>query len=262
MLENHSDIWHRLWIIIIKLLNNHITKNIGGFGTPINSMLPVVESAFRMDAAQRIRAFECWNKLIDNFSKETNENCIAKRIKLLIIPLKLNNAKTEDIALAKFDTWWHLIRSFEYKSERFCNDVFVPFLHFVFGKPGTTKPGVVGTQLSNRLKRKSLEAFVEIVGHSDCECSIDIPKLKDKILNMKLLVNNWNDWMFCLSNAFKNASNPAVYEVSTKNYLKCTWKSMVQLIAELPDNAVRRDIFTEMLSCILNMLKVGKDTIT
>lgn len=247
LLESQDENWYRLWIIFIKLLKNQITKSMSNTGSPINSMLPVVEMAFKMDIPNRCKAFLCWNVLIDNFSTETNETYINKRIKLLVIPLTSNNAKVEETALAKLNTWWHLIRSFYLHMDKISNVVLMPFLNFCFGKFMSEKPIFIPGMISETTKAQCVQAFINILGHSNCEECVSLPKLKRKLLTPKMLVDNWREWLYFLSIALKTCvENDQI----TNKQIQCLWKSFISTIGELPDNNIRRDLFMEALGVL------------
>ncbi|KAH9645890.1 hypothetical protein HF086_010089 [Spodoptera exigua] len=252
LLIHKSGVWHRVWIVYIKLLKHQITQAMGSIGTPINSMLPVVEAAFKLDVENRCKAFECWTVLIDSFSTETNESNINKRIKLLIIPLKSNNAKAEETALAKFKCWWHLLEKFQNKIDKFIDTILVTFLHFCFGRHNATdKTIIVPGQISMSLKKLCIQAIVDLVGHVNCDGCTELPKLKGKMISTKNLVDNWNHWIFSLTSTIMMSANSE--EGLTKQQMTCLWKSFLRTIGELPENTIRKDLFSEMLS-ILELL--------
>lgn len=255
LLIHKSGIWHRVWMVYIKLLKHQITQAMGSIGTPINSMLPVVEAAFKLDVDNRCKAFECWTVLIDSFSTETNESNINKRIKLLIIPLRSNNAKAEETALAKFKCWWHLLEKFQNKIDKFIDTILVTFLHFCFGKHNATdKTIIVPGQISLPLKKLCIQAIVDLVGHVNCDGCTELPKLKGKMINTKNLVDNWNHWIFSLTSTIMMSANSD--EGLTKQQMTCLWKSFLLTIGELPENTIRKDLFSEMLSILVHLVQV------
>ncbi|XP_063359318.1 telomere-associated protein RIF1 isoform X2 [Cydia amplana] len=243
LLTSGSVLWHRIWIIFIKLLKAQITMNKPGVGSPINSMLPVVEMAFKMDVKSRCRAFECWNVLIDNFSAETNELFVNKRIKLLIIPLRSNNAKVEETALAKLDTWWHLIKQYQARVDE---RMLYPFLHFCFGRHIPEKTVLIPGMISPTVKKNCVETFVEMVGHVNCEGCVSKPRLKSKIISPKILVDHWSDWIHSLKMAIKVSAEEEVG--IGKQPITCVWKSFMMTIAEMPENNIRKDLFNDLLT--------------
>ncbi|KAJ8725752.1 hypothetical protein PYW08_003935 [Mythimna loreyi] len=255
LLHKGSEVWHRIWIVFVRLLKHQVTQLLGSIGTPINSMLPVVESAFKMDVDNRCRAFECWNVLIDSFSTETIESNINKRIKLLIIPLKSNNAKAEATALAKFKCWWHLIKKFQNKIDRLIDVILLSFLHFCFGKYNATdKTLLIPGQISMTVKKQCIQAIVDMIGHvDDCGGCTELPKLSGKLINTKNLVDNWNQWVFSLTSAIMLSTNTD--NGLTKQQMTCLWKSYLRTIGELPENNIRKDLFSEMLSILSQLVK-------
>lgn len=255
LLHKGSNVWHRVWIVFIRLLKHQVTQLLGPVGTPINSMLPVVESAFKVDVANRCKAFECWMVLIDSFSTETNESNINKRLKLLVIPLKSNNAKAEATALAKFKCWWHLIVKFQNKIDKFIDIILVSFLHFCFGKHNATeKPALIPGQISMAVKKQCIQAIVDIVGHVDCDGCTGLPKISGKLINTENLVNNWNHWIYSLTSAIMMSATTD--NGLTKQQMTCLWKSYIRTIGELPDNNIRKDLFSEILSILSQLVKV------
>ncbi|XP_038215854.1 telomere-associated protein RIF1 [Zerene cesonia] len=255
LLEDGSDHWHRLWMVCVKLLKNQITKNINSaVACPINSMLPVVEAAFKMDVKNRCQAFQCWNVLIDNFSSEANEVYMNKRIKLLLIPLVSNNAKVEETALAKFDTWWHFIVKFHTIMPQFSDTVLLPFLQFCFGKPVVSnKPTIIPGLLSEETKKLTLQCFANIFAHYNCTGCVDMPKLENKLITTTHLVTNWKHWLNALSVVIKIGSDSG--DKILIKQTKCAWKSFVAIVGELPENNVRKDFFIELLAMLQKSLQ-------
>ncbi|XP_042870341.1 telomere-associated protein RIF1-like isoform X2 [Penaeus japonicus] len=118
------------WRLIVEILGKELHP-----GTSlINGLLEVVEKGFKsLKAEIRIEAFKCWQSLIDNFSLDEAVLTHSKRLKLLLAPLKANNAKTEDIALAKLLSWWHLVCKLGKKATSNFDLVIAPLLRFCFG---------------------------------------------------------------------------------------------------------------------------------
>lgn len=259
MIEKSQNTWHRLWIIFVKLLKESITRQKHGGVSPINVLLPVVECAFKMRTEDRCRAFECWKELINSFSKEQNENHVQKRVRLLMIPLKSNNTKTESTALGKLDTWWHLIRSFENRLEKFIDLIVIPFLHLCYGKHDAN---IAGTSLfsmayfhSAAVKKVCVEMFVEMTGHVNCQGCTKIPRLTKRIMNLKHLIDYWNDWVNSLSSAIKIAGE--VNDDAMKQCVSCMWKSLLLTICELPPNNIRKDLFNVLLNIVQQLPRVS-----
>lgn len=256
LLEAGNEVWYRLWIIFTKLLKSQITKNMSSFGSPINSMLPVVETAFKMNVKNRCRAFQCWNALIDNFAVEANEPYVNKRLRLLIIPLASNNAKVEETALAKLNTWLHLIRSFEGKIGSLSHIVLLPFMFFCFGKPSVgDKPVSAPGLLTINTKRQVLEAFSYIIGHTDCDCVVYMPKLNNKILTHDVLIDHWR----LLTNSLTITIRICVDDDSDSvtQHFKCIWKSIIADISKIPNCTTKYNLFYELLQMLQVLLQVS-----
>ncbi|XP_034840376.1 telomere-associated protein RIF1-like [Maniola hyperantus] len=251
LLKNRSNYWYRLWIIFIKLLKGQITKCSYSTVSPINTLLPCVEMAFKLDVKNRCRAFLCWNAIIDNFSKEPNEALLDKRLKLLMVPLTANNAKIEETALAKLKTWWYLITCFEAKLDKYLELVVMPFLIFCFGRPGGNV--LIPGKICAKTKIESVQAFINIIGHSQCEGCVPLPRLNTKLLNTKLLVNHYRHWIHSISSAIRICVEQN--DEFTKEQIKCVWKSFIMTIGELPENNIRRDLFNEALIMLDELTK-------
>lgn len=259
MLESGDDRWHILWIMFVKLLKQEITKSRPKLGSPINYMLPVVEAAFKLDITNRYYAFKCWRVLVDNFSAETNENVVNKRIKLLVIPLKSNNAKVQETALAKFDTWWHFIGKYEPWIQNHIDTIFIPFLQFCFGNPkhtGDTNVLVPG-QLSSQLKYLSLLALVESVGHIDCTGCVpeEFPKLKKRVLNPRVLQDSLPLWILAVKTAIKICGEAAFNQEENRKWMCCIWNSFLSVSSRLPENA-KKDVVGKLLTMVTSIVEV------
>lgn len=262
MIQQSQEHWYRLWIIFVKLLKENITRPKFETGSPINALLPVVEAAFKMTPENRCRAFQCWKILITSFSRdryiEQNEYQLQKRLKLLMIPLKSNNARTECTAIAKLHTWWHLIKSFEDKLENITNLIVLPFLHLCFGKHDVNI--VATTFLPFRfpgpaVKKLCIEMFVEMTGHVLCNGCTKVPQLKKRIISLKQLIDYWNDWVYSLSSAIKMAGE--VNDVALHQCVSCMWKNFLITLCELPPNNIRKDLFNDLLNIVEQLIKVS-----
>lgn len=96
---------------------------------------------------------------------------MAKRIKVICIPLNANNSKIESISLKKLEVWWHLI-NFVYKDiSQFATEILMPFLGFCFGPLGDTPLMSIKMQIScpspgkrfNKTKTASIDALLQLL---------------------------------------------------------------------------------------------------
>lgn len=256
LLQNGNGLWSRLWIVLIKLLKNQVTQPLGAIGSPINSMLPVVENAFKMDVDNRCKAFECWSVLMESFAIEINETNMSKRIKLLLIPLKSNNAKVENCALVKFNCWYTLLLRFQMNLDKYLDNILISFLQFCFGKYNVTDrntlvPGLISTEVT----KKCVQAMVEMVGHVKCNGCTDLPKLEEKAITTKHLVDNWSQWIYSLTKTVMVTVNSE--SGLTTQQISCLWKSFLVTIGDLPENNIRKDLYIDMLSILSNIVEVN-----
>ncbi|XP_056007115.1 telomere-associated protein RIF1-like isoform X2 [Ostrea edulis] len=112
-------------------------------GSFINMLLPIMELAFKGSNEVKVRAFQAWQVLIDNFATNHDILTCPKRIKLVMQVLKSNNAKTEAVAMAKLDVWWHFIWLLGSKASASFEQVCLPLIQFCVG--GSKGGGGLGT---------------------------------------------------------------------------------------------------------------------
>ena len=151
------------WNICVKLLGRHLHSGAG----LINGLMTVVEKAFKQkDVAALVEAaFRSWMVLMDNFALAQQILNTPKRVKLLMRPLTVNNAKAESTTLQKFSAWWHLIYLLGSNNHLHLDAVVLPFLKFCYGhKTEFTKeeepvvdPNSPATPISPVKKHSSME---------------------------------------------------------------------------------------------------------
>ncbi|XP_022090786.1 telomere-associated protein RIF1-like isoform X2 [Acanthaster planci] len=144
-----TDLKSTLVAEMMKLFANkcevHVLKTWGNFvtllgkvlhkgGGLINCLLGVVEQGFKHTSADvKLASFVAWRVLIDNFALEPDVLYNAKRLKLLLQPLRATSAKQELVAQAKVDTWWHLVLRLGPKAAMNFDQVCTPLLQFALG---------------------------------------------------------------------------------------------------------------------------------
>jgi hypothetical protein len=64
---------------------------------------------------------------------QVQSNAVERSVRLLVQPLRPNNAKTGATACQKFNTWWHLIQRLGNHIENHWKTVLVPFFFYCFG---------------------------------------------------------------------------------------------------------------------------------
>ncbi|XP_059163482.1 telomere-associated protein RIF1-like [Physella acuta] len=117
------------WMLIVKVLGKELHRG----GSTINALLGIIELAFKGVPEIRSQAFVAWRYLIDNFALDKNVISDPKRIKLLMMVMKIDNSKTEDVALEKLKTWWHIIISLDAKLSVNFEQIVYPLLQFCVG---------------------------------------------------------------------------------------------------------------------------------
>ncbi|XP_054738363.1 telomere-associated protein RIF1 [Anastrepha obliqua] len=144
--DDRSQYWHRVWCILIRLLDREILKS----ASTINLFLSIVELGFRSpDNNVRAEAFTCWHLLIQIFANH-NQLSSSKRLKLVCIPLKSSQSKTPYVAAVKLRIWWYLITCLGPHIEDHFENVVEAFLIFCFGSESKSTPGVAQQYVSVR----------------------------------------------------------------------------------------------------------------
>jgi len=171
------------WNICVRLLGRHLHSGAG----LINGLMTVVEKAFKQKetAALVEAAFRSWMVLMDNFALAHQILNTPKRVKLLMRPLTVNNAKAESTTLQKFSAWWHLIYLLGSNNHLHLDTVILPFLKFCYGhkseftkeEEAPTDPNSPATPLSPVKKHSSMEkpcldALVQILASRPLNSSL------------------------------------------------------------------------------------------
>ncbi|XP_060066107.1 telomere-associated protein RIF1-like [Ylistrum balloti] len=103
-------------------------------GSFINHVLPIAELGFKSSNPEvKCVTFQAWQQLIDNFATNNAILTDPKRIKLVMQVFKLNNAKSENVALVKLQVWWHFVWLLGQKASSHFDQVCVPLLNFCLG---------------------------------------------------------------------------------------------------------------------------------
>ncbi|XP_033762352.1 LOW QUALITY PROTEIN: telomere-associated protein RIF1-like [Pecten maximus] len=119
----------KTWGILIQILGDELHR-----GSFINHVLPIAELGFKSSNTEvKSVTFQAWQQLIDNFATNNSILTDPKRIKLVMQVFKLNNAKSESVALVKLQVWWHFIWLLGPKASVHFDQVCVPLLHFCLG---------------------------------------------------------------------------------------------------------------------------------
>ncbi|XP_077978726.1 uncharacterized protein LOC144434145 [Glandiceps talaboti] len=131
LFESRQEIYVlQIWQFFVDLLGKGLHKG----GSLINSILNIVERGFKSSIPEvRCAAYQSWKHLIDNFALDLDILCNHKRLKLLLQPFKNTAAKQEQIALAKLDAWWHLVKALDIKLINNFDQVCVPLLQYSLG---------------------------------------------------------------------------------------------------------------------------------
>ncbi|XP_064115698.1 telomere-associated protein RIF1-like isoform X2 [Macrobrachium nipponense] len=224
----------RGWRLIVQILGTVLHK-----GTSlINDLLEVVEKGFKSTTPTvRVEAFRCWKALIDNFALDLDVLTHHKRLKLLLAPLKANNAKSEAIAHEKLLVWWHLIVRLKKHAASQFDTVVVPLLKFCFSGTSSSSPGGQNVGLAQRNLMMSVAASpgckfpgmvmlsAELIAQI-LSAGIDIPErqafvfsispLEEPLINDTLFVRSLQLLFACIGEVF-HSFNDETDEVKRRN---------------------------------------------
>ncbi|XP_005103956.2 telomere-associated protein RIF1 isoform X1 [Aplysia californica] len=132
----------RAWTLIVIVAGKELHK-----GPSINLLLEIIEIGFKGSPQARCLAFVAWKTLVDNFALDQAIISDPKRIKLIMMVLKVDNAKTEAIALEKLQTWWHFVTSVGPKLSANFEQIIVPLLQFCVGSGKFSSSGLTQSPL-------------------------------------------------------------------------------------------------------------------
>nr|XP_046224237.1 telomere-associated protein RIF1-like isoform X2 [Oncorhynchus gorbuscha] len=120
----------KLWPLFVRLLGKLLHRG----GPFINSLLGLEELGFRSSSPNIKKiAFIAWKSLIDNFSLNPEILCSAKRLRLLLQPLRSIQVRTEALLLTKLEVWWYLVVKLGPNLPAHFEQVGVPLLQCTLG---------------------------------------------------------------------------------------------------------------------------------
>lgn len=262
LLNNNDPNWHSLWIMLTKLCGTELHR----MGRSINPFLSVLQEAFKKNVECKYYAFLCLKALIENFALEKSILFNSSRVKVLSIALEINNAKTEKVALIKFDVWWYLISLMKSKISDFSPMIFLPFLKFCFGecdKNNSKKTNAIYPGESfESIQKLAIKSLTEMFGHSDCPGCVGskFKRLNNPIINSVLL----DDFSDVLVNSLKKSTKYAVTHMlkgdkttfeELKLNVRCLWFSFIKLSN---NTSLKRfsDIFKNILILFMELVEV------
>ncbi|KAK7010543.1 telomere-associated protein RIF1 [Biomphalaria glabrata] len=169
-----------VWILLIKLVGKEIHK-----GSTINAMLEIIEIGFKSSPEIRLKAFVAWRSLIDNFALDEKVISDPKRINLLMLVLKIDNAKRVDVAKEKLLTWWHFAICLGSRLLTSIEQIVYPLVQFCTGISSNAK---LGSSNSNKLsspksgnlvtvfpaiQKLGLEVLAHILGKMETQSTVE-----------------------------------------------------------------------------------------
>ena len=122
---------------------------IGSFGTQLhesvallNDLLKIEESALKSsNIGFRQQALEQWVSIINCFALNPAVLNNSKRIKLILVPLKSTDTRTENFAITKLKLWWQVLNQLGANASKRYQEVGATLLHYCFSS--STKNVVV-----------------------------------------------------------------------------------------------------------------------
>lgn len=233
--------WATLWNYSIQFLGKDLHRGAG----LINNLLSVEEKAFKSsDTNIRKQAFYSWKLLVDNFALDPQELASARRIKLLCIPLIAKNSKTELIAFAKFEVWWHLIVKIYNDLPKVINAVLIPFLNFCFGPLGDTP--LLSSKLDicaspgkrfHKTKLASLDALLQfLLGTESSVNGVFASVLEERIphaVTTQVFQDSYKTFTHSVFEAFLIIGQFEETEISNRYLVSTTlWKNLITKLDE------------------------------
>lgn len=130
----------RIWSFLIESFGTQLHSSVA----LLNELLKVKENALKSkNAVFRQQALEHWVSIIDCFALNPSVLNNSKRIKLILVPLKSTDTRTEQFGLSKMKLWWHLLYRLGSNAAKRYQEVVATLLHFCFGGQPPTKSTVV-----------------------------------------------------------------------------------------------------------------------
>ena len=112
----------------------------------LNSLLKIIENALKSkNPTYRQQALEHWVSIIDCFALNTTVLNNSKRIKLILVPLKSTDTRTEQFALTKMKLWWHMLNQLGPHTAKRYQEVVATLLSFCYGSNFPTLPSTKST---------------------------------------------------------------------------------------------------------------------
>ncbi|XP_068244137.1 telomere-associated protein RIF1-like [Palaemon carinicauda] len=246
----------RGWRLIVQVLGSVLHK-----GTSlINDLLEIVEKGFKSSTpAVRIEAFRCWKALIDNFALDVDVLTHQKRLKLLLAPLKANNAKNEGIALEKLLVWWHLVIKLKKHAASQFDTVVLPLLKFCFSGTSPSSPGGQNIGLAQRNLMMSVAASP---GRKYRGLLMLCAEVIAQILSAGINIPERQPFVFSISPLEEPLINDALFYRSLQLLFSCVGEVMNSLNDETEDvkrktrqNAVVALIIQSIVTRVLRSIK-------
>lgn len=256
MVELNDEPWADDWAFVTNLIvhDEHV------HGTAINSLLKVVETAFKMskknDAIME-KAYFCWNQLIDVFSKHPRVVCSQKLVELLVRPLSTTHLSLKCPDL-KMQTWCHLMRKIGFSCGNKCKFVMEPFIEFMYLKGEDS--------LCINYSKNCMDAYAEMIEqkkiykHYALKVMSAFPACSNSCTQEmeQQLVKIWTGILENIGNVDKNDRNTYLLEIFTK-FHQTSQSERQELNSKLMKILVEKDIFNidNLRSCIMSELTIA-----
>lgn len=130
----------KIWSFLIDSFGTQLHSSVA----LLNELLKIKESALKSkNAVFRQQALEHWVSIIDCFALNPSVLNNSKRIKLILVPLKSTDTRTEQFALTKMKLWWHMLHQLGPNTAKRYQEVVATLLHFCFGGQSSAKSTIV-----------------------------------------------------------------------------------------------------------------------
>ncbi|XP_033153280.1 telomere-associated protein RIF1 [Drosophila mauritiana] len=129
MRDAKNSNWHKIWTLLVQIMDEDLLRGC----VYINKFLALVELGFRNpDNGVRSEAFLCWRVLIKIFAAY-DELTSAKRLRLLLIPLRTSQSRSSHVSGIKLRVWWYLLTCLDHELPKSFDSAVEHFLAFMLG---------------------------------------------------------------------------------------------------------------------------------
>lgn len=239
-LQTMRDSQHPNWHVVLSILMRVIHKDILRSATSINRFLSILDGGFHSpNLTVRAETFLCWYHLVRLFAMH-GQFSKPHRIELLCIPLKTVKARSEQMAVNKFNVWWLLLNELHDQIADFTDSIVAPFLVYCFGQGSNSRSTAPG-EMFQKLTPMAISALICLLGEPNeavaamIECA-QMLRLKRPVHSAALfarsgwaLINSAGKASLLIARLTDNEQRNAI--------LTCLWRHVIEHVNTLQSYA-------------------------